>query len=53
MIGFKQVLVVWSADDYIKWAAPDRLVLAETQKIDKEEQALQDLIKSTRCCNNS
>jgi len=34
------------ADDMYELTAPDRLVLAETQKIDKEEQALQDLLKA-------
>jgi len=35
-----------SAEGLYQMGAPDRLVLAETQKIDKEEQALQDLLKA-------
>ena len=35
-----------SAEGLYQMGAPDRLVLAETQKVDKEEQALQDLLKA-------
>jgi len=35
-----------SAEGLYQMGTPDRLVLAETQKIDKEEQALQDLLKA-------
>ena len=34
------------ADEMYQLTAPDRAVLAETQKIDRQEQALQDLLKA-------
>jgi len=34
------------ADEMYEFTAPDRAVLAETQKIDRQEQALQDLLKA-------
>ena len=35
-----------SAEGLYQSTAPDRVVLSEIQKIDKQEQALQDLLKS-------